>query len=96
VQQEKQLTNKKPNAYWDQGDVGLCLYDKETSEELGGVSEAQNPEGQAGGWLAMFYNTRSARKSGFKSATFEVTSHWRACDVVSKLAEEAGYDVNKI
>jgi hypothetical protein len=87
-------TNKKPVAYWAPGDVGPCLFVKETDEELGGISEAQSPAGYCG-WNAMFFNTREARKAGFKSVHLLVGRPGEAAMTVNKLAEEAGYVVSK-
>ena len=85
---------KKPVAYWAPGDIGLSLFDKETDEELGGISEARSPAGYEG-WNAMFLNTRAARKQGFKSVMLLVGRPSDACSTVNKLAEEAGYTISK-
>jgi hypothetical protein len=85
---------KKPVAYWAPGDLGPILLDKETDEELGGVSEARSPAGYEG-WNAMFLNTQAARKQGYKSVTLLVGSPGAACMAVNKLAKEAGYTISK-
>lgn len=81
-------------AYWTPGDVGPVLLDKETDEELGGISEAQSPAGYCG-WNAMFFNTRESRKQGYKSVTLLVGRPGAAAMAVNKLAEEAGYTISK-
>lgn len=81
-------------AYWAPGDLGLCLFDKETDEELGGISEARSPAGFAG-WNAIFFNTPAARKQGYKSVMLLVGRPGAACMAVNKLAEEAGYTISK-
>lgn len=87
--------SKKPVAYWDPGDIGPVLYDKETDEELGGISEARS-HAEYNAWNAMFFSTRAARKQGYKSVTVLCTSPGKACELVNRLAEEAGYTVSKV
>lgn len=88
------MSKKMLVAYWDQGDLGPCLFDKETDEELGGITEAISPAG-FNGYNAMFFNTREARKQGYKSVTLLVARPDVACEAVNKLAEEAGYTISK-